>query len=101
MELDAGTKYRLRIINMSAGSTIDLSLRRGSDELTWDAYAKDGAYLPAALQRSVPAAVRTGAGETYDFHWTPDAPMSAVLQVDWIFATERGHVVLEQPIVVK
>lgn len=96
--LEAGDRYRLRLINISAGSTIDVTLRSGVDVLTWDPLAKDGADLPDTLRTSEPATVRTGTGETYDFVWAPSSPMSATLEVDWIFATFEGHLVLEQPI---
>ena len=99
--LQAGLEYRLRFIDIGEGATVDVSLVNDTGVIVWRALAKDGADLPTTLQRDVRAEFRMGVGETYDFLWRPSSPMLATLEVDWIFATEPGHVVLRQPIEVE
>lgn len=71
MELAAGVAHRIRVIIITSGDEVDMALLAGSDTVTWRALAKDGADLPPALQREVPAQLHAGAGETLDFEWTP------------------------------
>jgi FtsP/CotA-like multicopper oxidase with cupredoxin domain len=99
--LRAGTEYRFRFINISDGTTADISLSDGARNLSWHALAKDGAMLPAAMQREVEAKFRTQAGETYDFTWRPSEPMRIDLVVDnnfGRFITDPGRLVLNQPV---
>ncbi len=78
--LDAGTTYRIRLINILPASPVELDVRADSALLTWTPISKDGAELPRALQVDMPSALAAlGTGETYDFLWTPDRPMEAVL----------------------
>jgi hypothetical protein len=101
LTLHVGTEYRLRFINISDGTTADISVSNGTGLLTWRAHAKDGAVLPASMQRDVSASFRTQAGETYDFFWRPAAPVDAKIVVEnnyGIFGTLPGRLVLHQPI---
>jgi FtsP/CotA-like multicopper oxidase with cupredoxin domain len=72
LELRAGTRYRLRLINIHTyRASIRVELRQGGELLRWRALAKDAADLPperAALRSS---AQQLGNGETYDFEFTP------------------------------
>jgi FtsP/CotA-like multicopper oxidase with cupredoxin domain len=80
LTLRPGTTYRLRIINILPAAPVTVELSADSTVLSWRSLAKDGADLPAALRRAAPATVSAiGVGETYDFLWTPDRPMDAVL----------------------
>jgi FtsP/CotA-like multicopper oxidase with cupredoxin domain len=80
LTLRPGTTYRLRIINILPAAPVAVELSADSTVLSWRSLAKDGADLPAALRRAAPATVSAiGVGETYDFLWTPDRPMDAVL----------------------
>lgn len=101
LTLLTGTEYRLRFINISEGTTVDISLSDGSETLTWHAIAKDGAVLPAIMQREVSAEFRTQTGETYDFFWRPTAAMHAKIVVDnnfGVFGTLPGRLLLTQRI---
>lgn len=101
LRLRAGTRYRFRFINISEGDTVNVSLEREGQSLTWLPRAKDGADLPARLQAEAVARLRTGAGETFDFFHTPAEPMKAALTFDWVFPTEIGNRILVQPIIVE
>jgi FtsP/CotA-like multicopper oxidase with cupredoxin domain len=104
LTLRAGTEYRFRFINISAGTTADISLSDGYRNLSWRALAKDGALLPASMRKEVEAKFRTQAGETYDFTWRPTAPMRVDIVVDdnyGRFSTLPGRRVLNQPIRVR
>ncbi len=101
LRLRAGTRYRFRVINISEGDTVNVSLEREGKPLTWIPRAKDGADLPAPLQAEAIARLRTGAGETFDFFHTPAEPMQATLKFDWVFPTEVGNLILLQPIIVE
>ncbi|MFI5326687.1 MAG: multicopper oxidase domain-containing protein, partial [Candidatus Rokuibacteriota bacterium] len=94
--LRAGTRYRLRFINIHRDATVDISLRGDSGPLRWHAEAKDGAYLLPALRGERNARVRMGVGETYDFTWTPARPGEATLLVHAPFPTEPGEAWLRQ-----
>ena len=96
--LQVGTEYRLRFIDMTPGSTVDISASAGAESIRWRALAKDGADLPPALQTEDIVQFRMGTGETYDFTWTPTESVKAAIVVDWTFATEPGHRILRQPI---
>lgn len=80
LTLSPGKTYRLRLINILPAAPVTVELRADSTLLNWRSLAKDGADLPAALLLAAPATLSAiGAGETYDFLWTPDRPMEAVL----------------------
>ena len=80
LTLRAGTTYRLRFINILPTAPLDLELNADSTLLSWTPISKDGAWVPASQR--VPGPSRQwafGAGETWDFLWTPDRPMDAVI----------------------
>lgn len=79
--LRAGVAQRLRIVHVLPAAPVEVELRTASGLVTWRALAKDGATLPLALERTGPARLTMGVGETYDFTWTPDAPGDAELRV--------------------
>ena len=94
LELRAGTSYRLRLINILPAAPVYVQLRADSALLQWTAISKDGADLPPSLQVQSPSALEGfGVGETYDFIWTPERPMEAVLTaqnpVDGFMLTQR------------
>lgn len=79
--LRAGETYRLRFINMHFADPVEVRLSADSEILSWRAVAKDGADLPPHAARVVPAVHPSiGVGETYDFAFTPQRPMRAVLE---------------------
>jgi hypothetical protein len=101
IELRVDKTYRIRIIDIGEAATVDVSLVSNSETLSWHALAKDGAALPSELQQEVRSEYRMGVGETFDFTWRPSSPMIAALEFDWTFATDPGHLVLRQQIVVE
>ncbi len=80
--LRTGTTYRLRLVNILTAEVISFRLLAGNDTLTWTPVAKDGAAIHATLQRAVPATLRMGVGETYDFAWTPRVAGDVELVID-------------------
>lgn len=81
MAFEVGTTYRLRFINILAQLPMDIALVEDTTLLSWTAYAKDGADLPASRRISRPSHLIFGVGETYDFLWTPDRVMDAAIVV--------------------
>ena len=73
LDWKVGTTYRLRLINITPNDREHVVLRADSAVQEWRAFAKDGADLPVQ-QASVRRADQfLGAGETYDFEFTPTA----------------------------
>lgn len=79
LELARGQSYRLRFINLDFVELARVTLTRDSVPVEWRAIAKDGADLPMAATRTVPADFRFGVGEAYDFELRPSAPGDLVL----------------------
>jgi manganese oxidase len=71
MEFRAGTEYRLRFMHISPNDDKVVRLLGGGGAESWRIVAKDGADLPETQARTVPAELRIGVGETYDFLWRP------------------------------
>lgn len=68
----SGRSYRLRIVNVLDAPAMNVELTAPDASIArWRLISKDGATVPEALAVSRPARVRIGAGETYDFRWTP------------------------------
>lgn len=74
IELVAGRRHRIRVININPNIPLMLVVLADSVPVRWRAIAKDGADLPAVQARPQPARVRLGVGETADFELTPDKP---------------------------
>jgi FtsP/CotA-like multicopper oxidase with cupredoxin domain len=98
LTLRVGTTYRFRLVNILFAAVVSAHLVADSADLRWKPVAKDGADLPPALRAEVPARVRLGVGEAYDFEWTPTAPVDAVLEVHLPEGEPR---VLRQPLRVR
>lgn len=80
LTLSAGTTYRIRLINILPAAPLVVRMATDSIPLIWRPISKDGADLPGGLQVDGPSILDAfGAGETYDFLWTPDRAMEAVL----------------------
>ena len=74
MELEAGTTYRLRIIQIHPQAVVQFRLGGEFNAATWTPVAKDGADLPPEQTKPRPAYVIMGAGENAEFLYTPDRP---------------------------
>ena len=77
----AGVTHRLRVISIGPAEPVRVVLTAGGTPVPWRHVAKDGAALPAALQRARTDSIWVGVGETYDFEWTPAAAGEATLEV--------------------
>ncbi|HUP18466.1 MAG TPA: multicopper oxidase domain-containing protein [Gemmatimonadota bacterium] len=81
IELEAGRRHRLRLINISPNLPLVVSLLSDSLPATWLPVAKDGADLPAHQRRPRPAVQVMGVGEAYDFELQLDRPAELALRV--------------------
>jgi FtsP/CotA-like multicopper oxidase with cupredoxin domain len=97
----AGIAYRMRFINITPDATVGIQLFQDGALQRWNAFANDGADLPMALRTDVPAVLRFGPGQTYDFLWTPRSQGEATLELQWQFPTEPGSLTLRQPLSVR
>ena len=69
--LEAGTTYRIRVINIHPDWRVEFALGTDAARAQWRAVAKDGADLPASQATLRAAYLLTGPGETADFEFTP------------------------------
>jgi FtsP/CotA-like multicopper oxidase with cupredoxin domain len=74
LELEAGSTYRLHIIQIHPQALVAFRLGTDSTTARWTPVAKDGADLPAEQSTARAAYVLMGAGETSDFLYTPERP---------------------------
>ena len=75
IEMHAGVRYRLRVVNLHTfRPSMLFEVTKDSALIAWRAVAKDGAELPAALATVRPARQQLGNGEAYDFELMPAAP---------------------------
>ncbi|MEP7067083.1 MAG: multicopper oxidase domain-containing protein [Gemmatimonadota bacterium] len=82
IDVRAGQATRLRLINIRAENSIDMTLERDGAPVLWRMIAKDGAALPAHQIRERPATLSTNPGETYDFEITAEKPGVMFLKYD-------------------
>ena len=74
LDLEAGSTYRLRIIQIHTQAIIAFRLGTDTTVARWTPVAKDGADLPPEQSVAKAAYVVMGAGETGDFLYTPERP---------------------------
>ncbi len=78
----AGTRHRLRLINIAPDDIFTVSLQTADSVVTWTPRRKDGAPLPAAECVSGPARQTIAVGETYDFEYqAPEGRRNLWLEV--------------------
>jgi FtsP/CotA-like multicopper oxidase with cupredoxin domain len=70
----AGTRHRLRLINITRGDIVQLAVMTPSGPVTWRPLTKDGAAVPPGETAPRDAKQTIAVGETYDFEY--DAPAS-------------------------
>ena len=68
----AGTRHRIRLINITPSDIFDVILQTSDGPVTWRPLTKDGAPLPPSRCQPGAAKQVIGVGETYDFEY--DAP---------------------------
>ena len=64
--------HRIRLVGITAVSTVHITLLRAYGSATWRPLAKDGADLSPALRMPRRAEVDISPGETYDFDYAAD-----------------------------
>jgi FtsP/CotA-like multicopper oxidase with cupredoxin domain len=74
MEMEAGTTYRLHIIQVHPQAVVAFRIGGDSTIARWTPVAKDGADLPSEQSTPRAAYVLMGAGENEEFLYTPDRP---------------------------
>ena len=93
----AGRRHRVRLINITPGDILTVSLHTPQGAIAWTPLTKDGAPLPAGLRAPVAAQQTISVGETYDFEVTvPSGPQNLWVEVrspagKWL---AQGHVVV-------
>jgi FtsP/CotA-like multicopper oxidase with cupredoxin domain len=65
----AGTRHRVRLINITPNDILNVSLRAGTEPVTWRPLAKDGAALPTERSVKGSAVQVIAVGETYDVEY--------------------------------
>jgi FtsP/CotA-like multicopper oxidase with cupredoxin domain len=63
----AGSRHRVRLINITPGDIFSVSLQTSQGPAQWTPITKDGAPVPASARHAVPARQTIAVGETYDF----------------------------------
>lgn len=94
--LQAGRRYRIRIVNICENDEWRLALTAGGTPVRWEPIAKDAAPVPASARHPVSAELRIAVGETYDFGFT--APQSGALELRFLDGTT---VIAAAPITVR
>jgi hypothetical protein len=86
IELEAGTTYRLHVIQIHPQGVVMFRLGGDSTIAKWTPVAKDCADLPSEQSRSGAAFVVMGAGENGEFLYTPERPGVQTLNVQTTIA---------------
>ena len=94
LELEAGTTYRLHIIQIHPQAVVLFRLGTDTTVARWTPVAKDGADLPPDQSTPRVAFVSMGAGETGEFLYTPERPGLQKLQTQTRLAGWQVPVVL-------
>ena len=90
LQLEAGRKYRFRLINISTNNQgIQVSLRDPTGPVEWRVIAKDGADLPANQVHTGKAQLTITVGETYDVEFTASRPQDLLL--DLLMPAQKIH----------
>jgi FtsP/CotA-like multicopper oxidase with cupredoxin domain len=74
IDLEAGRRYRIRLININPSVPLTVSLLEDSVPVSWHPIAKDGADLPPAHAQARQATLTLGVGEAYDFQLVAERP---------------------------
>jgi FtsP/CotA-like multicopper oxidase with cupredoxin domain len=101
MEVAAGTKHRLRFVNIGPAPYVLVTIKRDTTLVRWRALAKDGADLPPARATERPAVVRINVGETYDFEFDAREPGEYVMSMDQLLRFGKPPVPRPQRIIVR
>jgi FtsP/CotA-like multicopper oxidase with cupredoxin domain len=89
LELHAGTRYRLRFIDILANNSIVINAVQDGEPVEWIPIAKDGANLPSVQSVATSASFTIAPGETYDFTLTPEKAGKIQFKYDLILLDEH------------
>ena len=82
LQLEAGKKYRFRLINISTDNqAMQISLRDTKGPTEWRIIAKDGAALPPQLVQPSEARLTVTVGETYDVEFSSATPQELLFDL--------------------
>ena len=81
LELEAGSTYRLRLIQIHPQAVVIFRLGTDTTTARWTPVAKDGADLPPEQSTARAASATMGPGETGDFLYTPERAGVQRLQI--------------------
>jgi FtsP/CotA-like multicopper oxidase with cupredoxin domain len=93
----AGTRHRIRLINITPDETVTVTLQTKAGPVNWRPLTKDGAPVPAAMCKEGPAQQVISVGEIYDFEYeTPAGRQTVWLEVrtlagKWL---AQGHIIV-------
>lgn len=71
ISMESGVTYRVRVVNMAPNLPGSIVVGSKEHPQEWREIAKDGADVPARLNKSENADLKIASGETYDFNFTP------------------------------
>jgi manganese oxidase len=95
LELEAGRRHRIRIINIHTyRPSMRVTVRQDTTLVQWRSLAKDGADLPPDRRTMGPAALQPGNGETFDFELIPQAAGELRLDVVTGVGIPLAHMLL-------
>lgn len=89
LDFHAGTRYRLRFINIIANNSIVVNAVQDGKPVKWIPIAKDGADLASVQSVANSASFTITPGETYDFRFTPETPGKVEFKYDLILLDEH------------
>jgi FtsP/CotA-like multicopper oxidase with cupredoxin domain len=98
--LEAGTRHRLRFINITADNVaLTVQLVAGFDPIQWTLVGKDGSEMPATQRTTGPARQLVSVGETYDFELAPMPPTPVGLWME--LRRGNGELIFQWPVRVR
>jgi len=89
LEFRAGTRYRLRFIDILANNSIVINAVQDGKPVEWIPIAKDGADLASVQSVATPASFTIAPGETYDFTLTPQKSGTIEFKYDLLLLDEH------------
>jgi FtsP/CotA-like multicopper oxidase with cupredoxin domain len=94
----AGTRHRVRFVNITPDDVLVVTVQGADGPISWTPLTKDGAPVPAADAKAMPARQIIAVGETYDFEFDVPAGRRNL----WIEARTlagkwqvQGHVIVK------
>jgi FtsP/CotA-like multicopper oxidase with cupredoxin domain len=89
LALHAGTRYRMRFIDILANNSIVINAVQDEKPVEWTPIAKDGADFALSQSVSTPASFTIAPGETYDFTFIPEKSGNIEFRYDLILLNEH------------